>query len=182
MTWDDPRGAVNPNQWSPQRKWLVVGTALIACLIVPLNGTAMTVAATEINERFGISDASFPNSYWPVASWNVGGAVFVITLLPLMEDLGVRMTFLPVYAFFFLMVIPQALAQNFATLIVTRFFSGGCVALLANTSASVIPDLWVGDRARDIPIGIWILIYVYGNTLGPPVFGGVMQYIGDWRW
>lgn len=74
-----------------------------------------------------------------------------------MEDTGVRIGYLASYVCFFLMVIPQAVAQNFATLVVTRFFSGGFVALLANTIASMIPDLWEGDAARSLPVSLYIL-------------------------
>lgn len=182
LEWDASNEKFNPYKWSTQRKWIVTASALLATLLVPLNGTSITVAAQEINAEFGISDASFPNSYWPVTSWSVGGAIFIVVFLPLMEDLGVRLGFLIFYAFFILMIIPQALATNFATLIVTRFFSGGCVALLANTISSIIPDLWEVDTSRSIPVGIYILLYEMGNTLGPPMFAGVMQYIGNWRW
>lgn len=172
----------NPLNWSKQRKWLVTGTALFATLIFPLNGTSITVAANQINEAFNVSDASFPNSYWPVCSWNVGGAISIILLLPLMEDLGVRVGFITTYVFFLLMIVPQALAQNFATLVVTRFFSGGCVALLANTISSMIPDVWEEDKDRSIPVGVYIIFYLAGNTLGPPIFAAITQYNLVWRW
>ena len=54
--------------------------------------------------------------------------------------------------------------------------------VLANTVASIIPDVFDGDKARSLPISIWILFYLTGNTLGPPMFAGVLQHIGDWRW
>jgi len=182
LTWDGPHDPGNPYNWSLHRKWLVTGTALFATLIVPLNGSSITVAAEEINARFGVSDASFPNSYWPVASWNIGGALCILLFLSLMEDTGVRIGYIVTYVFFLLMIVPQALAQNYATLIVTRFFSGGCVALLANTICSVIPDVWDSDKTRSVPVGLYILFYLMGNTLGPPMFAGVMQHVGNWRW
>ncbi|KAK0929917.1 hypothetical protein LTR91_004796 [Friedmanniomyces endolithicus] len=161
LDWDSPSDPGNPYNWSLKRKRLVTGIALLSTLLVPLNGTSITVAAAEINQQFGISDATFPNSYWPVASWSLGGALFVIVFLPLMEDIGIRIGFIISYVFFFLMIIPQALANSFATLIITRFFSGGCVALLANTIASVIPDVWADDRARSIPVGLYIVMIFY---------------------
>ena len=160
----------------------MTGAALFATLVVCWNGTSIAVAATEINERFGVSDASFPHSYWPITSWSAGGAIFVILFLPVMEDVGVRWGFMIAYAFFLLMTIPQAVAQNFATLVVTRFFSGGCVALLANTISSMIPDVWETDEERSVPVGLYIVFYLMGNTLGLPVFGGVTQFLGTWRW
>jgi MFS family permease len=182
LEWDGPNDPDNPVNWTKRKKWTVTGAALFATLIVCWNGTSIAVAATEINAEFGISDASFPNSYWPIASWSFGGAIFVILFIPVMEDVGVRFAFMIAYAFFLLMIVPQALAQNFATLIVTRFFSGGCVSLLANTISSMIPDVWETDEERSVPIGIYIVFYLMGNTLGLPVFGGVTQYLNSWRW
>jgi MFS family permease len=180
--WSDPDDPAIPYNWPESRKWTVTLIALLGTLIVPWNGTSITVAAREINNDFGISDDSFPNSYWAVTSWSLGGAVFIIFLLPLLEDFGVRTGHLVSYVVFLLFIIPQALARNFATLIVTRFISGGCVALIANTCASIIPDLWRDERATSVPVSLYIFCYIAGSTLGPPLFAGVMQNIGDWRW
>jgi MFS family permease len=186
LNWDGPDDPTNPVNWSNRRKWIVTASALFATLMACWNGTSITVAAGQINADFGVSDANFPHSYWPMCSWSVGGAVFIILFLPLMEDLGVRVGFMITYAVFIIFIIPQAVAQNFATLIVTRFFSGGCASLLANTIASVIPDVWATEEERSVPVGLYILLYLWGSTLGPPVFGGVTQFLAgtsqSWRW
>ncbi|KXT10636.1 hypothetical protein AC579_1255 [Pseudocercospora musae] len=173
----------NPYHWSARRKWLLATISLLGTLTLPLNGTSITIAAAQLGEEFGVGDtAHLTNTYWAVTSWSVGGAVFIILFLPLLEELGVRRVYLGFYLFFILMLIPQALAHNFATLVVTRFFSGGCVALLANSIASIIPDLWEGPAARSLPVGIYIVLYVVGSTLGPVVFAPVVQYDLTWRW
>lgn len=182
IDWDGPNDPGNPLNWSPVRKWMTLGAALLGTLIIPLNGTSITVAHEQLATAFNFSEETFPYSYWAVTSWSLGGAVFVVVGLPLLEDLGVRLGYMIFYAFFLVMIIPQAVAQNFATLVATRFFSGGCVTLLANTAASVIPDLFETDEARSVPVGVYILFYLMGSTLGPPMFAGVVQYIGDWRW
>ena len=129
VDWDGPNDPANPRNWSVARKWFITGCAMLGTLVIPLNGTSITVAAHEIDARFNISDTPFPNSYWTVTSWSVGGAVFIIIGLPLVEELGVRLAYLTTYSFFILMIIPQAFAQKYATLIVTRFLSGGCVGV-----------------------------------------------------
>lgn len=182
LDWEGPNDPGNPLNWTNTRKWIVTGTALFGTLILPLNGTTITVAAAQINEEFGISDATFPHSYWTVVSWSVGGAFFIIGLLPLMEDLGVEWGYVITYAFFLLMLLPQMLAQNFETLVISRFLSGGAVALLANTIASMIPDVWETDAARTIPVSLYILTYEIGNTIGPPMFARVAQNNLSWRW
>lgn len=182
LSWDGPHDRTNPINWSNRRKWLVTGTALLGTLVCNLNGTSITVASDQINEQFGVSDANFPNSYWAVTSWSLGGALFIIFVLPIFEDLGVRISYVVTYVFFLIMLVPQAVAQNYATLIVTRFFSGGCVALLANTISSIIPDLWETDAQRSVPVGLYIVNYVGGSSLGPVVFAPVMQFLNNWRW
>ncbi|KAK4542672.1 hypothetical protein LTR36_006244 [Oleoguttula mirabilis] len=183
LDWDGPNDPGNPYNWSIQRKWIVTGAALVGTFLVPLNGTSITIAAQAINQEFNVHDhPNFSNSYWPITSWSLGGALFIIVFLPLMEDIGVRIGYLIFYSFFLLMIIPQALAHNFATLVVTRFLSGGCVALLANTISSIIPDIWGDDKSRSLPVSLYIVLYMTGSTLGPVMFGGVMQHIGNWRW
>ncbi|KAF2769424.1 MFS general substrate transporter [Teratosphaeria nubilosa] len=183
LDWDGPNDPSNPFNWSQTRKWLVTGAALMSTMVVQLNGTSIAVAAQELNAQFHVVDtAQFSNSYWAVTSWSIGGAIFIITGLPVMEDTGVRTGFLITYFFFFLMIIPQAVARNYATLIVTRFFSGGASSLLANTISSVVPDIWATEVSRSVPVGLYILMYDWSSTLGPVIFAPVIQYIGDWRW
>jgi hypothetical protein len=94
VDWDGPSDLQNPFNWSQPKKWRVTLLACFMTFIVQMNGTAMTSAAEQINESFNISDANFPHSYWPVLSWNLGGAVAPMLGLPLMENFGVRRTYL----------------------------------------------------------------------------------------
>jgi MFS family permease len=186
--WIGPDDPQNPRNFTNARKWTLVCASLLATLLIPLNGTSIIVATAQIDNAFNISNTPFPNSYWLVTSWTLGGATFLIVGMAVMEDVGVRRSFLWLYGFFILMIIPQvsavalkrkdyacvfdlttltfeqAVAQNFATLIVTRFLSGGCVALLANTASSVIPDIWSSEEERSLPISIWILCYLLGES------------------
>lgn len=155
--------------------------AVFATFITMMNGTIITVAHAVINEEFGISDASFPHSYWPVTSWAVGGSLSSFLILPLMEDFGVRYVFLGTYLIFICFVIPQALAQNFATLVVTRFFAGSCVAILSNTAATVIGNIWDTERSRNVPVSLYIVFYLAGASIGPVIGAPIFQFLG-WRW
>ncbi|GIZ36849.1 hypothetical protein CKM354_000031500 [Cercospora kikuchii] len=182
LDWNSPSDPRSPYNWSSTRKWTTAALTLFGTFILTLNGTAVTIAAEEISNEFNIEDsATFSNTYWMVFSWNMGGAFFVL-FLPLLEDFGVRRPYLFFYGLFLAMMIPQAVAQNFTTLIVTRIIAGGSVAVLANTIASAIPDMWETDEARSVPVGLYILLYVTGNTAGPVIFAPVMQFIGNWRW
>ena len=42
------------------------------------------------SQKFRVSDAGLPNSFWPVTVWNTGAAVGPMIGLPLLENFGVR--------------------------------------------------------------------------------------------
>ncbi|GAB7351702.1 hypothetical protein MBLNU459_g2294t2 [Dothideomycetes sp. NU459] len=181
VDWDGPDDPENPFNWPTGKKWLITLVVLFGTTTVLINGTSITVAAEAINEEFGVSDATFPNSYWPVTSWTLGGGIFMMILLPLMEDFGVRWAYLVTYAVFVVFIVPQAVAKNFATLVVTRFFAGGCVSILANTVSSIICDIWAGDVGRTVPMSLYITCYLVGSTAGPVVGATIFEYL-QWRW
>lgn len=110
LDWNDPEDPQNPRNFSNARKWMIAGACMLLTLLIPMNGTSITVATAQIDARFNISDQPFPNSYWTVVSWTLGGALFVMVGIPLLEDLGVRLGFLVFYALFLLMIIPQVSA------------------------------------------------------------------------
>lgn len=95
--WDGPHDPENPFNWPATKKWRVSLLACFMTFVVQLNGTMMTSAAEQINESFSITDEHFPHSYWPVLSWNLGGAAAPLIGLPLMENFGVRNSYLVCY-------------------------------------------------------------------------------------
>ncbi|KAH7116533.1 major facilitator superfamily domain-containing protein [Dactylonectria estremocensis] len=179
--WDGPHDPENPYNWSLRKKWFAVSIGLFATFISLMNGTIITTAHEAIGKEFHVSDENFPHSYWPVASWGTGGALFSLVLLPLMEDFGMRMVFLIVYTVFICFLIPIGLAPNFATLIVTRFFSGGCVAILGNSVAGIISNVFDTDRARTIPNGLYIVVYLTSSSIGPVIGAVILQFL-SWQW
>jgi MFS family permease len=175
---DDP---ANPHNWSNRTKWSVLLIACYVTFIVGLNATAMTTASTAINDTFDISDAHFAKSYWPVVSWTVGAAIAPLFVLPILEDCGIRIGYIVIYIVFVLFVIPQAVAQNFATLIVCRFIAGCCGGVLQDVMDAIIADLWPLAEQRSLPVSCYVLSLLGGVTLGP-VYGGAVISGPGWRW
>ncbi|KAL3477734.1 major facilitator superfamily domain-containing protein [Aspergillus californicus] len=181
LSWNDPDDPENPYNWPTPRKWILTYLAAFTTFLTMMNGTIITVAHVEISELFNISETAFPHSYWPVTSWATGGACSALFILPLAEDFGTRPVFLSTYLIFLCFLVPQAVAQNFATLVVTRFFAGGCVAILANTAAGVVGNLWETDWARSIPVSLYILGYMAGSSMGPVMGAAIFKFL-SWRW
>ena len=128
-----------------------------------------------------MSESPFPHSYWMVTSWALGGAFSTLLALPVMEDFGAKAGFLSTYGVMLCFFIPQALARNYATLIIARFFSGGCVSILANTVGSVIGNIWEDERGRSFPITLYAACFLLGSSLGSVVGGVIVQFL-SWRW
>ena len=84
------------------------------------------------------------------------------------------------YVAFTIFVIPQAVAPNFATLLVARAIAGGFGGILQNAMDMFIADIWLTDEDRNLPITIYILALISGVTLGP-VFGAITHDL-SWRW
>lgn len=181
FSWNGHYDPENPYNWPVARKWALTCLAAFATFLTMMNGTIITVAHFEITEHFHVNEETFPHSYWPVTTWATGGACSALFILPLAEDFGTRPVFLSTYLLFLCFLVPQAVAQNFATLVVTRFFAGGCVAILANTAAGVVGNLWSTEWARSIPVSLYILGYMAGSSTGPVIGAAIFQFLG-WRW
>lgn len=81
---------------------------------------------------------------------------------------------------FTLFVIPQAVAQNYATLIVVRFFAGGFGSVVMNAIENIIADIWPGvSNCR--PAMMYMVVYLTGFTIGPVIGSGILTSL-NWRW
>lgn len=181
LTWTSSSDPSNPFNFPVRKKWR---TTLLACsmtFLVQVSGTMLTSAASQINTSFSISDEAFPHSYWPVLSWNLGGAAAPLMGLPLMENFGVRWSYLAIYAVLIIFIIPQALAENFATLIVTRVITGSCSGVLANITSGIVSDIWRPGRAQSFGTSLYIFALLAGLSMGP-VFGSLVVRWTTWRW
>lgn len=93
------------------------------------------------------------------------------------------------YIVFEIFLFPTAFAENFATIVVTRFFGGGASSVAINLVGGSISDVWLGDKARSVPMSLFGFTSVAGIALGPFV-GDAIQTIhtssrdldSPWRW
>jgi MFS family permease len=76
--------------------------------------------------------------------------------------------------------IPTALAQNIATIIITRFLAGFSGSAFLSVAGGSITDMWTKEEVA------WpMVIYTIGPFLGPtigPVVGGFINQHVSWRW
>ncbi|KAF2151527.1 putative MFS multidrug transporter [Myriangium duriaei CBS 260.36] len=181
VTWNGSEDPDDPYNWTTRKKWLTIGLGMLASFVCSVNGTILAVAHEPISQEFGIPNERFPEFYYTTTAWGIGAALFPLFLFPLMEDLGVRPLLLGTYLCFTCSLIPVGFAQNFATVVVVRFFSGGCVPLMSDAVATIASNVFHGDRARSVPICLYVLIYLGATSLGP-VIGALILRSLNWRW
>lgn len=82
---------------------------------------------------------------------------------------------------FMVFVIPQAVARNFATLIVCRFIAGCCGGVLQAAMDGIIADIWLEAPERSLPVTLYVFSLLTGVTFGPVLGGAVIRSL-HWPW
>ncbi|EGX90198.1 multidrug transporter [Cordyceps militaris CM01] len=178
--WDAHPG--NPYSWPDRAKWAVMATALLVTLLVGLNATSITTAGDRLTAdfRLGGSSSLLETNFFAVTAWSAAAALVPLVTLPLMDTYGVRRGYLACYVLFTVLLIPQALAPNFATLVGCRAVAGAAAGTLQNAADGIAANLWPDPRARVLPLTGYVFCLVFGVTMGP-VLGAVCEPL-NWRW
>lgn len=141
-------------------------------------------AGSYYASQFGVQNSPFDNTLWATVSWNIGASIVPIVFVPLTEATGRMPGYFGAYIIFTIFLFGSAFAQNFATLVVTRFFGGGASSVAINIVGGSIADVWQGDAARSLPMSLFGFTSVAGIALGPFVGSVILQIqrTDPWRW
>ncbi|GME23584.1 Major facilitator superfamily [Neofusicoccum parvum] len=183
VTWDtlpdsEASHAVrNPRIMSTARRWLIV-------VIVSASSLCVTCASSIYTSTYGQILPEFHSSRI-VAT--LGLSLFVaglgcgpMILSPLSEFYGRRPIYIISYSFFFIWLIPCAVAQNMATTLVARFLDG-----LAGSAFLSVAGGTVGDCFARHELSAPMMIYTASPFIGPevgPLVGGFINQHASWRW
>ncbi|OJJ32505.1 hypothetical protein ASPWEDRAFT_54102 [Aspergillus wentii DTO 134E9] len=183
-TWNGKDDPENPFNWGPGYKWLLTVTVCFISILTGIPAGSYGAGNNYMEERFHVQNEPFPNLAWATTSWNMGAAFWPLIFVPLTESSGRMPGYFVAYIILIISLFPSAFAQNFATLVVTRFFGGGGSSVSINIVGGSITDVWYGDRARSLPMSLFGFTSVVGIALGPFI-GSAIQAIhktDQWRW
>ncbi|KAF2113178.1 MFS multidrug transporter-like protein [Lophiotrema nucula] len=188
-SWDGPDDKDNPFNWSPTYKWVLTVTICFISILTGLPAGSYGAGNELMATRFNVQNEPFPNLYWATCSWNIGAALFPLVFVPLTENTGRMPGYFVAYIIFELFMFGSAFADNFATLVVTRFFGGGASSVSINIVGGSISDVWKGDKARSLPMSLFGFTSVAGIALGPFIGSAIVQIHkpptgleSPWRW
>ncbi|KAH6872585.1 MFS multidrug transporter-like protein [Alternaria rosae] len=175
--------------WSTKYKWFLTITVCFISILTGLPAGSYGAGNEWMETQFNVQNEPFPNLYWATCSWNMGAALFPLLFVPLTENTGRMPGYFVAYIVFELFLFGSAFADNFATLVVTRFFGGGASSVSINIVGGSISDVWKGDKARSLPMSIFGFTSVAGIALGPFVGSAIVQLgypstglQSPWRW
>ncbi|OJJ84498.1 putative MFS multidrug transporter [Aspergillus glaucus CBS 516.65] len=182
--WNGPNDPDNPFNWSFSYKWLLTITICFISVLTGLPAGSYGAGNDYMAEKFNVQNEPFPNLAWATTSWNMGAAFWPLIFVPLTESSGRMPGYFVSYVILIISLFPSAFAPNFATLVVTRFFGGGASSVSINIVGGSISDVWLGDKARSLPMSLFGFTSVIGIALGPFI-GSAIQAIhkdASWRW
>ncbi|CAN9373813.1 unnamed protein product [Alternaria alternata] len=180
----DPRFEVDyeegedPEEWPMLRKALVVFFMSFSTLVVVMYSTSYTSGIPGMMETFGIRSKTLV--ILGITTYLCGLAIGSLLLAPLSEMYGRRPVYLIAVALFTVLIIPCALSNNLAQILVMRFFGAIAGAAMISNAPGTVSDISKEDY-RALAFSIWSLGPMNGPVIGPLIGGFVFQALG-WRW
>lgn len=115
-----------------------------------------------------------------LSTFVLGIALGPMFFSPLSEFYGRRPIYLVAWTMYVIWIIPETVAQNIATMIVGRFFSGFAGSTFLAVSGGTVGDLFARNELQ-APMAIFSVAPFIGPSVGP-IIGGFINYNTHWRW
>ncbi|KAI0465303.1 Synaptic vesicle transporter SVOP [Komagataella kurtzmanii] len=173
-----PGDKVNPKNFSKARKWVITFVLGLVCFNVAIGSAIVTgeMLGPQVELHASEEVVILASVTMFVLAFGIGPLI----LSPLSEEFGRNMVYIPTLFLAIVFIIPCALAQNIATLIVCRFIDGlffsGPMTLIGGSLA----DCWLEDE-RGLAMAIFSAAPFLGPVIGPLIGGYLGMYKG-WRW
>ncbi|KAF2474194.1 MFS general substrate transporter [Lindgomyces ingoldianus] len=175
-TSDDPE---NPQNWSFGKKLFVMALIDLYTLSVYMGSAIYAPSEEGVMERFNVSvqAASLGLSMY-VLAYGIGPLLWS----PLSEIpvIGRNPPYMVSYAIFVILLVPTALVDNFAGLVVLRFLQGFFGSPCLATGGATLQDMYSIIKLPYV-LSIWAFAATCGPALGPIISGFSVQ-AENWRW
>ncbi|KAF8587054.1 MFS general substrate transporter [Ramaria rubella] len=174
VSWDGPDDPANPINWSKSHKWIVSWIGFAFMTIVCASISAYAISQPSLERALHVSDV--PATLGVVLfTFTFGAAPLIIA--PFSELFGRLPVYIASVLVYWIMFLPQALAKNFATVLVVRFIAGIGGSSAGSIVGGILADIWE-THERGFPMAIFSFVAFAGTGLGPVAFGYVELKLG----
>ncbi|KIJ26675.1 hypothetical protein M422DRAFT_272247 [Sphaerobolus stellatus SS14] len=174
VDWDGPQDPANPRNWSSSRKWFISSFGFIFLTLVGVANAGYAISQPSLEKALGIS--SFLGTLG-VAMFIVPFGIAPLVLAPCSELFGRLPVYIASAVIFWLMFLPQALAKNVETVLITRVISGVGASTSVSLVGGMLADMWDAHE-RGFPMAMFSSIAFAGTGLGPVTLGYVELKLG----
>ena len=167
----------SPRQLRKARKWIITLTVAFSSFCVTCNSSIYTTIYAQIMPEFHTNREVATVG---LTTFVVGLMIGPMLLAPLSEFYGRRPIYIGSFVMVFIWIIPCAVAQNIATILVTRFFDGFFASAFLSVAGGTI-----GDMFNKSELSYPMMVYSGSPFIGPalgPVLGGAINTYTSWRW
>lgn len=179
VDWYTTDDAENPQNWSFGKKAVVLAQILMYTMAVYMGSAIYSPSIPGVMARFGVSigSASLGLSMY-VLAYGIGPLLFS----PLSEIpvIGRNPPYMISYAIFVILLVPTALVDNFAGLIVLRFLQGFFGSPCLATGGATLQDMYSLIKLPYV-LSLWAFAATCGPALGP-IISGFSVAAENWRW
>ncbi|KAK4501499.1 hypothetical protein PRZ48_007308 [Zasmidium cellare] len=179
VDWYGPTDPDNPQNWTSKKKALTAGIIDLYTLAVYAGSAICTPSYGGVMERFEVSlqVASLLLSMY-VLAYGIGPMLWS----PLSEipSIGRNPPYIITFALFTILIVPTALAENFAGLVVLRFLLGFFGSPCLATGGASMGDLYNFFKLP-YALSLWAFAAVCGPATAP-LISGFSVAAENWRW
>lgn len=165
--------------WSTGKKSFVTANIMLLTFSIYAGSSIYTASIPGLMEAYNSSlvVATLGLSLF-VAFYGLGPSI----LVPLQElpSLGRNPVYIITLGLFALFTMSSAVAQNMATVLVTRALAGFFGSPALATGGATLADMWPKEKLAYV-IGLWSMGAVLGPVAAPTIGGYSAMYLG-WRW
>jgi DHA1 family multidrug resistance protein-like MFS transporter len=179
VDWYNTDDEGNPQNFSFWKKVAVLAQILLYTMGVYMGSAIYSPSIPGVMERFGveIGAASLGLSMY-VLAYGIGPLLFSpLSEIPI---IGRNPPYIISYAIFVILLIPTALVDNFAGLIVLRFLQGFFGSPCLATGGATLQDVYSLIKLPYV-LSLWAFAATCGPALGP-IISGFSVAAKNWRW
>ncbi|KAH0187123.1 hypothetical protein KCV03_g6042, partial [Aureobasidium melanogenum] len=160
FTEDDPHSARCLPVW---RKWVIVAVISTTSLCVACASSLYTGTTAQVENKFGTSRTI---TTLGLSMFVVGLGLGPMILAPLSEFYGRRPVYVISTLMFVIWIVPCAVANNIATLVVAHFLDGFAGAAFLSVAGGTVGDMFTGAELQK-PMMVYTAAPFLGPEIGP---------------
>jgi len=160
-------------QRAGRREWIGLAVLALPCILYAMDLTVLNLAVPSLSADLKPSSAQL---LWIIDIYGFMVAGSLITMGTLGDRIGRRRVLLIGAIAFGITSVLAAFSRSAGMLITTRALLGIAGATVAPSTLSLIRNMFLDPRQRQVAIGVWISSYSVGAAIGPLLGGVLLEY------